>query len=543
MSDADGPGRREVAHRLFAAEFDDATYSYSEGDDERAPNYVVTPTGGRVNRLFAVGVLTEVEAVSDDVLRGRVADPTGAFVLYAGQYQPDEQAFLERTDVPTFVALTGKARTFQPEDSQRVFTSVRPESLNQVTAETRDRWVVQTAEQTLDRIAWMASALSMEVSGDELEQALLDAGADDSLAVGIAVAIDEYGTTPTYLDALRETALDATRVVAGERGEVAELTAASDEPGQLTASELAERTPEPGLGFRTSPGDDGEERVAVSDDAPEEVTEPASGDSASSADVEREEAAETAVEETGGATLDEPAQTDVEATAETDVDQPVETAVEKTGEGGVDQPVEETAGEVLDEPEGGEELGAFDPGEFELEADTRREIEAEYGTEFQTGAEVDEPGATEGFDADDSPETPDAAGATTEETIADEEPELERSDPSETERGAERLDAGGSESPESDEDDSHETAEDENLETAEDDSVESDEDERPDDLESAVVELMAELDDGAGAERATVVSEMAARYGVDADETGDAIQDALMAGRCYEPDDATLKPI
>ena len=45
--------RREVAHRVFAAEFDDATLSYSESDEERAPNYVVTPTGARANRPLA----------------------------------------------------------------------------------------------------------------------------------------------------------------------------------------------------------------------------------------------------------------------------------------------------------------------------------------------------------------------------------------------------------------------------------------------------------------------------------------------------------
>ena len=105
-----GPGRREVAYRLFAAEFDDAEFSYSESDEERAPNYVVTPTGGRVNRLFAVGVLTEVEDVNPEMVRGRVVDPTGAFVTYAGQYQPDALAFLERTNPPVFVALSGRRR-------------------------------------------------------------------------------------------------------------------------------------------------------------------------------------------------------------------------------------------------------------------------------------------------------------------------------------------------------------------------------------------------------------------------------------------------
>ena len=105
------PGRREVAYRVFAAEFDDATVAYSESDEERAPNYVVTPTGARANRLFAVGVLTAVEDLNPEMVRGRVVDPTGPFVTYAGQYQPDALAFLERADPPTFVALTDSGRT------------------------------------------------------------------------------------------------------------------------------------------------------------------------------------------------------------------------------------------------------------------------------------------------------------------------------------------------------------------------------------------------------------------------------------------------
>jgi hypothetical protein len=214
---------REVAYRLFAAEFDDASFSYSESDEERAPNYVVTPTGARVNRLFAVGVLTEVEAVNDDVLRGRLVDPTGAFVSYAGQYQPDEMAFLDRASPPAFVALSGKARTFQPDDSDRVFTSVRPESMSRVDADTRDRWTVSTAEATLERIGVMAAALQSELTGETLREALLSQGVDESLATGIPLALDHYSTTPAYLAALRQRAVEALEVVADERDSVQSL--------------------------------------------------------------------------------------------------------------------------------------------------------------------------------------------------------------------------------------------------------------------------------------------------------------------------------
>ncbi|MGQ0797240.1 MAG: RPA family protein, partial [Methanobacteriota archaeon] len=87
---------REVAWRLFSGEFNDATLEVPGGGD-RAPSYVVTPLGAKVNRVFVVGVVTDVENVGTDMQpmwRARVADPTGTFHLYAGQYQPEASAVL-----------------------------------------------------------------------------------------------------------------------------------------------------------------------------------------------------------------------------------------------------------------------------------------------------------------------------------------------------------------------------------------------------------------------------------------------------------------
>ncbi len=254
-SDDGGPGEREVAHRLFAAEFEDASFEYSESDEERAPNYVVTPTGARVNRMFVVGVLTEVETVNEDTLRGRVVDPTGAFVTYAGQYQPDEVAFLDRTTPPEFVALTGKARTFQPDDSDVVYTSVRPESLNEVDGDTRDRWVVTAAEATLHRVAVVAEALSMAERGDDLRERLLDAGVDPSLAAGIPLALDHYDTTESYLEAVRTVAVQALEVVADERDEVETLTT---DPGTDDGTALGALPTDVGLDGEPTGSSDGE---------------------------------------------------------------------------------------------------------------------------------------------------------------------------------------------------------------------------------------------------------------------------------------------
>lgn len=144
---------REVARRVFAAEFNDGSHSFKESDDERAPLYLLLPTGEQSNRVFLVGTLTETEDVGDDseYWRGRIVDPTGTFFVYAGQYQPEAAATLRELEPPAYVSVVGKPRTYETDDGS-VNVSVRPESITKVDAHTRDRWVVETAERTLDRI-------------------------------------------------------------------------------------------------------------------------------------------------------------------------------------------------------------------------------------------------------------------------------------------------------------------------------------------------------------------------------------------------------
>jgi RPA family protein len=145
---------REVARRAFASEFNDASYTFKESDDERAPVYLLLPTGAPANRVFVVGTLTETEDVGSDneYWRGRVVDPTGTFFVYAGQYQPEAAGVLRELEPPAYVALTGKPRTYETDDGS-VNVSVRPEAITVVDETTRNRWVVETAERTLDRIA------------------------------------------------------------------------------------------------------------------------------------------------------------------------------------------------------------------------------------------------------------------------------------------------------------------------------------------------------------------------------------------------------
>ncbi|RNI11824.1 DNA-binding protein [Methanohalophilus sp. RSK] len=144
---------REVAKRMFAKEFRNSDLSFREGDDVYSPQYLLTPTGARVNRLFIVGTLIEKENIGNEAeyWRGRVTDPTGTFTIYAGQYQPEAAQLLSECETPAFVAVAGKPSVYETPDGDTI-TSIRPESISIVDGNTRDMWVVDTAIQTINRL-------------------------------------------------------------------------------------------------------------------------------------------------------------------------------------------------------------------------------------------------------------------------------------------------------------------------------------------------------------------------------------------------------
>ncbi|TKR26394.1 RPA family protein [Natronomonas salsuginis] len=543
------PGRREVAYRIFAAEFDDAELSHSESDEERAPNYVVSPTGARINRLFAVGVLTEVEDVNQEMIRGRLVDPTGAFVTYAGQYQPEALAALERAEPPAFFALSGKARTYEPDDGDRIYTSVRPESVSEVDAKTRDRWVVTTAERTLERIGVMASAIESGLAGEQLRAALVHADIDDRLADGVALALDYYGTSPEYLAALREVAIDAVRVVAGERDEVGRLELAPGEgagdPSALATVDLS-GAPSPGTAAAAAAAveSDGEGEPAPTNGETlgatgvEADSEPTSASSsAESSESETDPVDRKAASEIGGESADERsagAETEIESepgSVSEPTDEPTaEPELEPESEPELDTASEPAVQDDEREPdaEAEAELDDFDPAEFELDEEERREVEEEFGTEFSTADEVEpadiepEGVAEEPADVEAEPDVPETEAETPVETETD----ADETVPAEESVAAQETDT-----------DEGQKAVDEGL-TADEPTAEGDVD-----LSAAVMDAMKRLDDGDGADKADLVATVAEEAGVDEDAVAEAIQDALMSGQCYEPADGTLKPI
>jgi hypothetical protein len=160
---------REVARRIFAEELKSSDYSFRDGEEQNqyAPQYLLTPTGAKCNRVFAVGTLTEKDDIGGDTeyWRGRLVDPTSSILIYAGQYQPEAAQVLANMEAPAFVAVVGKPNLYKTEDGN-IIISLRAESIQRVDEATRNLWVMDTARRTLERLAAMKNVKPIPVSSE-----------------------------------------------------------------------------------------------------------------------------------------------------------------------------------------------------------------------------------------------------------------------------------------------------------------------------------------------------------------------------------------
>lgn len=217
---------RELAHRMFAREFNDSRFHISSAPSEpaqsdiHAPNFLVTTTGAKVNRVFIAGVITEVEDIGSqkgedkELWKARVSDPTGTFTVYSGNYQPEASLFLSCVEIPSFVTVTGKVRSYEPGDGS-IFVSLRPEEINYADESIRDRWLVDTAELTLERLDIMEDALATGMRGKELLERLEAGGMLPSVADGVSMALDHYNTSSEQIEGMRMQILELLRSMAG----------------------------------------------------------------------------------------------------------------------------------------------------------------------------------------------------------------------------------------------------------------------------------------------------------------------------------------
>lgn len=220
--------KREIAKRVFAKEFE-ACRELEKSErpayeaDSKSPNLLISSLGLILNRVFAVGVLTELDSIGmqNEMWKARIVDPTGAFTVYAGQFQPDASIFFSTVQVPAFIALTGKARIYEPEPGS-VFISIRAEEANVVDEEVRNRWVVDTAEQSVDRLEAFSDALASGYRGETLREYLLERGISEELAEGISIALERERAPQEFAKQLKASIREGLRALSFEAEDTAE---------------------------------------------------------------------------------------------------------------------------------------------------------------------------------------------------------------------------------------------------------------------------------------------------------------------------------
>lgn len=192
----DEPAReRHPAVRMFASEFLDSKYVFTMSDSDMAPNYTLLPSGKRVNRVLAVGVITSITDYSSEDTSGSGSNVQATlndgsslnFYLTASQYQADAAATLKDLidETPVIVAVVGKPDHYETNDGEHRI-NIRPEMIVEVSKEDRDQWVLETARATRDRV-----------------ERFVEADGADEAAVphDVEMAQEQYDIDPTkYLD-------------------------------------------------------------------------------------------------------------------------------------------------------------------------------------------------------------------------------------------------------------------------------------------------------------------------------------------------------
>ena len=181
---------RELAWRVFAGEYNSATF-HLDPAQEREPGYIVTPLGAKINRVYVVGVLTDIEKLDRNGgvhYRARVSDRTGVFYIYAGQYDPKVIKILSTIEPPAYVAVIGKSRMYSPTED-KIFVSIRPENLIVVDKNARDYWLLDACKSLKTRLDAFMEAQQMDPPEKDK---LIQLGFDPTVAEGILKSMEHY---------------------------------------------------------------------------------------------------------------------------------------------------------------------------------------------------------------------------------------------------------------------------------------------------------------------------------------------------------------
>ena len=147
--------RREPGVLVLAKELSASIEKHVE-DREYSPPYLISEIGSKLSRVLIGGILDQLENRGDEndpFYTARVIDPNGDFYyLQAGQYNPEGAMALSKLEIGVPILCVGKVRARTPEDSERTYVSVQPESIRAVSMDEVNHWAIKACDTLMRRI-------------------------------------------------------------------------------------------------------------------------------------------------------------------------------------------------------------------------------------------------------------------------------------------------------------------------------------------------------------------------------------------------------
>jgi RPA family protein len=173
--------------------------------------------------MYLAGVLTEV-VENGDIVRCRIADPTGAFAVVTGGKNSPAALAIQKLPVPSFLAVSGYAQIYQKNQSCHV--SVRPEHVREIDRVSRDNHLLITAEYTLNRLDQLNRAVARDCTDEQVRRTVRHYGVTiqtlRQLANMVEAAIQNVrlpeSPTPSGLEEVRSAVLEMIQKAGGPRG-------------------------------------------------------------------------------------------------------------------------------------------------------------------------------------------------------------------------------------------------------------------------------------------------------------------------------------
>lgn len=182
---------RELAWRVLAQELR-ASSEEEKGGGAKTPSFVITPLGGRMNRVAMAGTIAPAQRVGADpsagFLRSQLTDPTGSVSVTAGSFQPIARLELEGISHPASVLLVGKATLFRGAGTLPV-PSVRAEEIHPISDPEYREFIAEAASQTAERIELVRR---LRGANPPTEEALAKAGVSPWWVRGARAAVQRY---------------------------------------------------------------------------------------------------------------------------------------------------------------------------------------------------------------------------------------------------------------------------------------------------------------------------------------------------------------